>query len=200
MDRCDGIRSTAWGTILATEETDTGQAYELINPLATTNHTVTDRAVGAIVDSSGAVSTNIVKRDALPTISWEGLTVTADGVVIGGDELRPGDAGTNHDGGAIFKFVPQTSHAGGFIENLVDSPLAAGSTYALQVQCKSGGGEGYGQGCEVGGGEWILVTAANARSDTDTAGATGYYRPEDLHADPTYAGPGLRFCWTNTGN
>jgi len=116
MDRCDGIRNTAWGTILATEETDLGQAYELIDPLGTTNHTVTDREASTIMDASGIASSTIVKRDALPTMSWEGLTVTADGVVIAGDELRPGDMGDNHDGGAIFKFVPETPHGGGLID------------------------------------------------------------------------------------
>ena len=43
------------------------------------------------------------------------------------------------------------------------------------------------------------MTSANARDDADAAGATGYYRPEDLHADPTFEGQGVRFCWTNTG-
>ena len=199
MNRCDGIRTTAWGTVLATEEAGDGQGYELIDLLNTNNHTVTDRMTGAIIDANGVPSTTIVKRAALPTMSWEGLTVTEEGVVIGGDELRPGDAGEGRDGGAIFKFVPETAHAGGLINDLSDSPLVSGSTYALQVQCKSGGSKGFGQGCEVGGGEWISVNPDTARDDADANGATGYYRPEDLHADPVYAGPGLRFCWTNTG-
>lgn len=49
MNRCDGIRTTAWGTVLATEETSSGQAYEIINPLDTVNLTVTDRSLGMIV-------------------------------------------------------------------------------------------------------------------------------------------------------
>jgi len=199
MNRCDGIRTTAWGTILATEEAGDGQAYELIDLLHTSNHTVTNRATGSIIDASGVTSTTVVKRASLPTMSWEGLTVTSDGVVIAGDELRPGDAGDNRDGGALFKFVPETPHTGGLISNLSDSPLVSGSTYALQVQCKSGGNRGFGQGCEVGGGEWVSVNPESARNDADANGATGYYRPEDLHADPVYTGQGIRFCWTNTG-
>lgn len=42
MDRCDGIRRTPWGTIVATEEAGDGQAYELIDPLSADNETVTD--------------------------------------------------------------------------------------------------------------------------------------------------------------
>ena len=52
----------------------------------------------------------------------------------------------------------------------------------------------------VGNGVWIEVTAATARESADAAGATGYYRPEDLHLDPDYTGEGVRFCVANTGN
>ena len=157
MNRCDGIRTTAWGTILATEEAGDGQAYELIDLLHISNHTVTNRATGSIIDASGVTSTTVVKRASLPTMSWEGLTVTSDGVVIAGDELRPGDAGDNRDGGALFKFVPETPHTGGLISNLSDSPLVSGNTYALQVQCKSGGNRGFGQGCDA-----VLLRATDA--------------------------------------
>lgn len=198
MSRCDGIRTTAWGTVLATEETGDGQAYELIYPLSTDNHTVVDRATGEIVDENNSPAINIAKRDALPTMSWEGLTVTAEGVVIGGDELRPGSGSDDTDGGAIFKFVPNTP-AIGEIGDLSESPFTSGSVYAMQVSCRDNQQQ-YGQGCEIGNAAWIPVSAANARDDADTEGATGYYRPEDLHMDPTYEGEGVRFCWTNTGN
>ena len=202
MSRCDGIRTTAWGTVLATEEAGDGQAYELIDLLNTSNHTVVDRASGTIVDENGTPSTTIVKRDSLPTMSWEGLTVTDEGVVIGGDELRPGTGVADKDGGAIFKFIPSAAHAGGIISDLADSPLSAGSVYAMRVDCRedsSGSFPQYGQGCEIGNAAWVPVTAANARDDADAAGATGYYRPEDLHTDPAFEGEGVRFCWTNTG-
>lgn len=90
MDRCDGIRTTPWGTILATEETDDGGAYEILNPLSTTEQSVINRGgpgeAGQITDLRLTV-----KRIALPTMAWEGLAVLPSGVVIGGDELRPGD-------------------------------------------------------------------------------------------------------------
>jgi hypothetical protein len=209
MTACDGIHTTPWGTILATEETTTGGAYEIIQPLTTTNVTVVSRgAQGQPASFFGAHAANVVKRTALPAMSWEGLAVLPSGVVIAGDELRPGSSyndangnpagGANADGGAIFKFVPTVPHAGGPIASLAQSPLVAGSVYALQVSCTTG--TQYGQGCEIGNAAWVPVSAANARADANAAGATGYYRPEDLHDDPMYEGPGVRFCWTNTGN
>jgi secreted PhoX family phosphatase len=197
MDRCDGIRTTAWGTILATEETSDGGAYEILNPLTTTEITVTDRATGTVTDS-----TLVAKRTALMLIAWEGIAVLPDGVIIAGDELRPGTGTPDLDGGAIFKFIPAAPHPGGLITDLANSPLTAGTTFALRVSCTTG--TQYGQGCEIGRGEWVSVAAANARADADANGATGYYRPEDLHQDPIFSDEtspnALRFCWTNTGN
>jgi hypothetical protein len=196
---CDGIRRTPWQTILATEEASDGGAYEIINPLNVTNHTIEDRALGTIIDENGAPSTSsIVKRTALPKMAWEGIGITSEGVVYAGDELRPGTP-ANADGGAMFKFVPANPRtARGPIGSLSESPLTAGNVYALQVSCQSTSQQ-FGQGCEIGNGAWISVSAANARADANTAGATGYYRPEDLELDPEFAGPGARFCWTNTG-
>ncbi len=199
MSGCDGIRRTDWGTILATEEKTDGGAYEILNPLATTNEHVIDRASGIVTDPAA-----IAKRSALPTMAWEGLEVLANGVVIAGDELRPGTGGADMDGGAIFKFIPATLRTGGgTISGLNESPLAAGSVYAMQVSCVNNRQQ-YGQGCEVGNGAWVAVNAATARLDAAIQGATGYYRPEDLHKDPLYANAdhpeALRFCWANTGN
>ena len=211
MNRCDGIRTTAWGTVLATEETGDGQAYEIIDPLGFENHTVVDRAAGTVVDMNGGASDKVVKRDALPTMAWEGLTVLDSGVVIGGDELRPGDwdlkgdggDDPDVDGGAIFKFVPSDPAKGGVIGDLSQSPLVAGSVYAFRASCREGTSGSftvnYGQGCEIGNGSWVEVAAATARRDANNFGATGYYRPEDLHKDPVYEGEGVRFCWANTG-
>jgi hypothetical protein len=205
MSRCDGIRTTPWGTILATEESDDGRGYEIIDPLGTTGQWVADRSTGDIRDGIGSAtpSADIVQRQALPTMAWEGLTVLPSGVVIGGDELRPGSGALDSDGGAIFKFLPATPHAGGPIPDLADSPLADGAAYALTASCQPSSSSSfpqYGQGCEIGVGAWVRVDPLNARSDADAMGATGYYRPEDLHSDPTYEGEGVRFCWTNTGN
>jgi hypothetical protein len=202
MDRCDGIRRTPWGTILATEETGDGGAYEIIQPLAVADATVLDR--GGAGQAAAITDQRAVKRIALPTMAWEGLEVRPSGVVIGGDELRPGTGVADSDGGAIFKFVPDQPRMGsGRISDLAQSPLAAGRVHALQVSCVDNRQQ-VGQGCEVGNAAWVEVEAASARSDADRVGATGYYRPEDLHGDPVrVAGApadAVRFCWTNTGN
>jgi len=198
MQGCDGVRRTSWGSILVTEERSDGNAYEILNPLMTTEKTIIDRATGEISDP-----VNIAKRDALPTMSWEGLTVLDNGVVIAGDELRPGTANLDADGGAIFKFVPDTFYAAtGTIDTLDDSPLVSGKTYAMTVSCReisSSKFPQYGQGCEIGQGAWVNVNASEARAEASKKGATGHYRPEDLHQDLMYVGNGMRFCWTNTG-
>ncbi|MCO6411556.1 MAG: hypothetical protein J5I92_02315 [Thiogranum sp.] len=210
MDRCDGIRTTDWGTVLATEETTDGRAYEIIDPLNTTGHWIADRSSGDVRDAIDSLtpSQNIVQRQDLPTMAWEGLIVLPSGVVIGGDELRPGsyenDFGTRDtDGGAIFKFVPAVPRMDdGKISHLDDSPLAAGFTYAMQVSCNNGNQQ-FGQGCEIGNAAWVGVNALDARMDANRNGATGYYRPEDLEQDPLYHDAenpaAIRFCVANTG-
>lgn len=85
--------------------------------------------------------------------------------------------------------------------DLAQSPLAAGSLYAMQVSSRevaSSSFPHYGQGSGTGVGAWVKVDAANARNDADAKGATGYFRPEDLGLDPNFASAGVRFCWTNT--
>lgn len=188
----DPIRTTPWGTILVGEETTNGGAYEILDPLNVTNQTVTDRATGANTDP-----THIAKRTALPGVAWEGNVILENGIMYFGDELRPGTGTANTDGGSIFKYVPTTLWAGGPpITDLANSPFASGNVYAARVSCTTG--TQYGQGCEVGNLEWVSVSAATARTDAHAAGATGYYRPEDMERDPGYTGPGVRACWTNT--
>ncbi len=199
MNGCDGIRATAWGTILATEENDDGGAYEILDPLHVTDQTVVNRATGETTDSA-----HIAKRTALPVIAWEGIAILPSGVIIAGDELRPGTDVPDSDGGAIFKFIPSTPFSGSSaVTTLNESPLTAGSVYAMQVSCQPDIQQ-FGQGCEVGHAAWVPVTAATARSDADSAGATGGYRPEDLHQDPAYRNrdipEAVRVCWTDTGN
>lgn len=199
MSRCDGIRTTDWGTVLATEETGDGAAYEILDPLNVSEQSVLSRTTGETTDPD-----HIQKRFALPIMAWEGLEVLPSGVVIGGDELRPGDSGRDTDGGSLFKFVPAVPRTGtGPIADLNDSPLVAGTVHAMQVSCRDDR-QSFGQGCEVGNAAWVSVNAGTARADARNAGATGYYRPEDLHRDPRFADPAnpdaLRVCWTNTGN
>jgi hypothetical protein len=203
MSGCDGIRRTAHGTILATEEETDGGAYEIYEPLATSEETVVDRATGEVVDSANATSAHIVRRLALPTIAWEGIAALPSGVLIAGDELRPGTNGADSDGGALFKFIPSTAWTGGAPAAFPDSPYASGRVYALQISCRNDRQQ-YGQGCEIGNGGWLEVGAVTATADAFRLGATGYYRPEDLHEDPAFVDPAdadaVRFCWTNTGN
>ena len=190
---CDGIRTTPWNTILFTEEADDGGAYELLEPLKATEISITDRAKGETTDT-----VQVRKHPALPNMAWEGLTILPSGIVYAGDELRPGTSYPNTDGGAIFKFVPSKTMTATSISTLDESPFNAGATHALQVSCQPTAQ--FGQGCEVGDARWLLVDAAKARVTADVAGATGYYRPEDLHQDMTFKGEGVKFCWTNTGN
>lgn len=216
MSRCDGIRTTQWGTILATEENGAdGGAYEIIDPLGTTAHWIADRgAQGAAADirdgiDSANPSTKVVKRTTLAAQSWEGLEVLDNGIVIGGDELRPS---RDSDGGAIFRFVPTTPYAcanapvrpgllcSNTISSLDESPFVDGTNYALSTVCT--GTSNFGQGCEAGRGYWVEVNAGTARTDAAERGATGYCRPEDLHVDRSFGafdgGEGIRWCWNNT--
>jgi secreted PhoX family phosphatase len=222
MSRCDGIRTTQWGTVLATEETDDGAAYEILDPLGTTHHWIADRgAAGMPADirdaiDSPAASTKVVKRTALVTQAWEGLELLDNGVVIGGDEQRSGDPVADVDeGGAIFRFVPNVFYNCGSLQpvrpgqqclnqisNLAQSPLVSGTNFALATVCT--GNTNLGQGCEYGDeGRWLKIAdAAKARDEAAANGATGYCRPEDLHIDREsphfWGGDGIKWCWTNT--
>jgi hypothetical protein len=223
MANCDGIRTTQWGTVVATEETDDGGAYEILDPIGTTGYWIADRgAAGADADIRVALNDatpdsgegRIRKRTALVTQAWEGLEFLDTGVMIAGDEERSGATGPDQDGGAIFRFVPATPYAcanapvrpgqtcTNTIADLDDSPLVAGSNYALVTQCT--GDTNIGQGCEYGRtGAWVAISdPANARSEANANGATGYCRPEDLHIDresPLFkGGDGILWCWTNT--
>lgn len=206
MSVCDGIRTTPWGTILATEEAGSqGRAYEILDPLNTTGHWVANRATGDVRDgiNSATVSNKVVQRPKLGSFSWEGLEVIETGVVIAGDELSPSNG---NEGGAIFKFIPSAPRmpGSGNIADLSDSPLADGNLYALRVVS----GSHYGQAMERGAARWIGpvdwddVNNANDKTSRQWAldnNATGFYRPEDLHADWTYTGQGVKVLWTNTG-
>jgi hypothetical protein len=194
---CDPVRRTAWGTLIVGEEVADGAVYEILDPVSVTEAVITDRVSGSVSDS------RVVKRPALGLRAWEGIGLLPSGVMYMGDELRPGDAGADRDGGAIYKFVPQTPFAGSSpISDLSQSPLAFGNVYALQVSSREASASSFprfGQGAEVGVAAWVKIDdLANVRADAHAKGATGYYRPEDLEVDPAYRGAGVRFCWTNT--
>jgi hypothetical protein len=223
MVGCDGIRTTQWGTVVATEETDDGGAYEIHNPLQTTGYWIADRgAAGADADiriafndaTADSGEQRIKKRTALVTQAWEGLEFLDTGLTIAGDEERSGSSGPDQDGGAIFRFVPDVPYAcagtpvrpgllcGNPVSSLDQSPLVAGTNYAMVTQCT--GNTNIGQGCEYGRtAAWVEISdPATARSEANANGATGYCRPEDLHIDresPMFkGGDGILWCWTNT--
>ncbi len=196
---CDGIRRTAWGTILATEEVSDGWGLEIYKPLETTGVTFTrvdvKNAAGAVTKKAGTVEggtnpQNVVPRPALGRFAWEGIAAFADGSVYAGDELRPT---SRKNGGAIFKFVTSNT-AKADNATPANSPYAKGDLYALEV----GIGD-VGQGTQFGKGKWVgPIDAAKAR-DEGIAKGTGYYRPEDMHQDPMAEAAGRkRICWTNT--
>ncbi len=207
MIGCDGIRRTPWGTIVATEEVDDGGLYEILNPLTTSELTLVSRGASDVIDSNGAAVApgQVAFRGALGKLAWEGLDLTKSGVVYYGDEERPGSAGADADGGSIFKYVPDVSKLGNgaAIANLDQSPLVQGSVYAYQASCQartSSSFPQFGQGCEIGEGAWVKVDTNALRVSANERGATGFYRPEDLHFDINYKGLGAKFCWTDTGN
>lgn len=194
LSGCDAMRRTSWNSIVIGEERNDGGAYEILDPLRVTEQTVLDRVSGVVSDPA-----RIAKRHALPVMAWEGMMILPSGVLIGGDELRPGTTQADADGGALFKFVPSKPWKGEPVTRLEDSPLAAGKVFTLQVLCQELR-DTYGQGCETGAAAWIEIGTGGARQEAYSQGATGYYRPEDLQQDPDYFGPGARFCWTNTGD
>jgi hypothetical protein len=205
MSGCDGIRRTPWGTIVATEEEDDGGLYEILNPLKTIEQTLAQRAAASdSYDTRGKpVVDQVAYRGALGSLAYEGLDLTAEGVVYYGDELRPGAESADSDGGSLFKFVPKKPLTAKSISKLSESPLTAGTVYAFQASCQpstSSSFPQFGQGCETGQGAWVKVDTSVLRGSALAYHATGYYRPEDGHFDPNYKGNGVKFCWTNTGN
>lgn len=188
---CDPLHVTPWGTVIFGEEATTGHVYELIDPLSVQNATL-DRVTGV------ASTDKIVRRDALGAVAFEGIGLLSNGTVYYGDELGPQNGAP---GGAYYKFIPTHPWSGGTaITSLADSPLAAGTVYALKV----GQGSNTGQGMAQGIGTWVPVTADPAtgslRPAAVAANATGFYRPEDLEFDGSaMANASVRFCGNNTG-
>jgi secreted PhoX family phosphatase len=188
---CDPLHVTPWGTVIFGEETTTGHVYELIDPLSVQNATL-DRVTGV------ASTDKIVRRDALGAVAFEGIGLLSNGTAYYGDELGPQNGAP---GGAYYKFIPTHPWRGGApITSLADSPLAAGSVYALKV----GQGSNTGQGMAQGIGTWVPIAADPAtgslRPAAVAAHATGFYRPEDLEFDGSAMANGaVRFCGNNTG-
>lgn len=206
LSHCDGIRTTPWGTILITEEASPiGRAFELLDPLAATDHWAQSLTHGVIRDAidSPTASTLIVRRYEMGEFAWEGLAILPSGVVIAGDEERPGSGAI---GGSIYKFIPSSLWVPGDppISDLSQSPFVSGTLYVLRI-----GDTDWGQGNQRGRGRWLGPVdwgdpldpnALDSRAWAKANGATGFYRPEDMDLDPYFAGPGARVFWNNTGN
>jgi Alkaline phosphatase PhoX len=203
---CDPIRRTAWGTVIFGEEAgNAGQLYELIDPLHTTGVSL-DRTTG--VFSGGTNPQNLVRRDVIGRLSFEGLGLLGNGVLYFTDELRPSNG---RPGGSYYKFVPASPFTGSTpITQLSDSPLASGAVFALKVGRRSGNTD-FGQGNNTGQGSWVpvcdSVTAVPGPCSNIDLGAfaaanrlTGYYRPEDLEPDAVTLRAGrVQLCGNNTG-
>jgi secreted PhoX family phosphatase len=203
MSTCDPVRKTPWGTIIVGEETGGGgRLFEILDPLATTNVTVTGS--GAATTTSDPAHVQFLPN--VGTLSWEGLALLPNGVMYMTDESRPG-AGVM--GGGMFKFIPTNLWTGGAaITNLAASPFASGRLFGLRVGRNSTSSPDFGQANEYGRGYWVEVTGRadvgaapiNLRNAGVTLKLTGYYRPEDAEFDlKELAAGNVRFCGTNTG-
>src|SRR5262249_29404178 len=139
--------------------------------------------------------------DALGFNSFEGFAILPNGVTYYGNELS---ANGGAPAGAFYKFVPATPWPGGDpITSLDQSPYASGSIFALPVRTAGEPPSGnYGQGFESGRGTWrpIAGNGVALRPLAVVAGATGFYRPEDIDIDRKALADGnVRFCGNNTG-
>jgi secreted PhoX family phosphatase len=201
---CDGVRRTAWGTVLFSEEAGGGptggRVYEVQDPINSTG-VILDRATGTF--SGGVGAENFAVRPALGRLSFEGFALYDSGLVYYGDENRPFQ-GT--PGGAYFKFIPSQTWRGRTGRGLEDSPLVSGSIYGLRLGLRSGATD-YGQGTQTGFGVWAPICTGSACEDFDLRAKaaelllTGYYRPEDIDIDAkALEAEQVRFCGNNTGN
>lgn len=208
MNGCGALTITPWGSVLVGESTPSGYAYEIYKPLATTGHWIGDRVLGKIYTqiAGSEPSRDVYKRAELPNIAYSGLIVYPEGVVYATERLIPGIP-DDHDGGAVYKFVPSFGHVRRMDEprtfdDVPDhSPLVDGSVFAYQASCVGPEEPSFplfGQGCEIGIGSWVKVPKGSTAA---SVGATGYFLPNDIRADPLYYAKdgSIRFCISNTG-
>lgn len=201
----DLLRGTPWGTVLLGEEAGSdGRAFEIIDPLQTTDVVV--KKDGSLI---GADAGNVAIRHSLGRLSYEGLGVLPSGVLYYGDENRPLEGKA---GGAYFKFIPATPWTGGSpIASLDQSPLRAGRIYGLRLG-KGKDNTDFGQASNTGLGTWVEVTDGamvdgkpiridDLRYAAAALKLTGYYRPEDMEVDRGALAAGrVRLVANNTGN
>ncbi len=108
-DALDGIRWTAWGTVLFAEEKDGGRLLEIV------------------LDPNNLMQASaVIDRPAVGRLAHEGIDVDSDGNVYVVDEHRGRSQGCNSVtpcGGGIYKFVPDTY-----------GDLSSGSLYVLGIK------------------------------------------------------------------
>ncbi len=199
--RCDPVRKTAWGTIIAAEENgNVSRVLEIIDPLNTTGVTLSGNTL------SGADAGHVALRTTLGALSFEGFALMPNGVTYYGDENRPGTDGIGAPGGSFFKFIPDTLWVPGSaaITDLSQSPFASGGRVFGFRPGRNGAlftNTDVGQGNEFGRGWWVEVfTRSDLRAAAATLHLAAYYRPEDIDVDLQQLAQGnVRFCGTNTG-
>ena len=210
LNRCDPMRRTAWGTVFAAEENGSAsRVVEIIDPLHTTNVTITGTTL------SGPDASHVALRTALGALSFEGFGVMPTGVIYYGDEKRPGTGGVGGLGGSLYKFIPSTPWVVGNppITSLAQSPLVDGRVFGFRPGRNGGSfsNTDAGPGNEFGRGWWVEIVEGQTingveihKADLGTAAAalhlSAYYRPEDIDVDLAALEMDMvRVCGTNTG-
>lgn len=199
LTSCDPVEITPWGTVIAGEEAGTaGRMFEILDPLTTTNVTV---SAGNALTTTTSDSAHVRALPALGQLSFEGISVLPNGVTYYQDENRPS---ATDNGGGYFKFIPTTLWVPGSpaITDLANSPLTAGRIFGLRIG-RNGGGTDIGGGNNSGRGAWVEVTGTapiNLRAAATSLKLHTGYRPEDQDIDKGALAQGkVRICGTNTG-
>jgi len=113
----DGIRWTAWGTLVFAEETTGGRFFEVI-----------------LDPNDPTTAVEIIDRPAVGRLAHEGIDLDTEGNVYVVDEHRGrsvGCSGVTPCGGGVYKFVPDN-----------EADLSSGSLYVLKVTGPDGTGQG----------------------------------------------------------
>ncbi len=108
----DGIRWTAWGTIVFAEEIAGGRFFEII-----------------LDPNDPTVALEVIDRPAVGRLSHEGIEIDSDGNIYVVDEHRgrsSGCDGITPCGGSVYKFVPDTY-----------GDLSSGSLYVLAINANT---------------------------------------------------------------
>ena len=170
-NRMDGIVWTPWGTLLAAEEMRPERQPSTPDPRV-------PQAQAGLLYEVDPVTGVEVPRPALGARAHEGTRLDPQGNVYGISETAPNTVVTpppvpgqpppvprRAPGGYIFKFTPD-----------VRGDLSSGQLYALKIVAPTGD--------RTGGAVWVPLDREAVQIDADAAataaGATGYFRPEDV--------------------